>query len=54
MSSSSDEEEAIVAAMCCGEVSDRRYWTHNINLRREDHGEQHHLFPELSRKGFHF
>lgn len=53
MSSSSDsEEELIVVAAVCAEAereerARRRFWVHEINLKRETYGEFHHLFPDL-------
>lgn len=47
--SSSDSEEDIMIALACGEIQKRtpRFWIHEINLRRENFGEFHHLFPDL-------
>lgn len=51
MASSSEEEEIVVVAFACHEQEklERRYWIHEINLKREEHGEFHHLFPDLLR-----
>lgn len=49
MSSSSEEEILVLAAACAEEDEERsrRYWIHEINRKREVHGEFHHLFPDL-------
>lgn len=51
MSSSSDSEEDVMVALACAEVEaqekQRRYWVHEIYLKRKNCGEFYHLFPDL-------
>lgn len=50
MTSSEDsDEENIMIALACHEIekTKRRFWIHDINLKREIYGEFYHLFPDL-------
>ncbi|KAL4132454.1 hypothetical protein QTP88_009598 [Uroleucon formosanum] len=49
MDFSSDEELLVIACIANKEEKreKKRLWVHNINLKREEHGEFHTLFPDL-------
>ncbi|KAJ8883856.1 hypothetical protein PR048_015711 [Dryococelus australis] len=51
MSSSSEEKEIVVITFACHELekAERLFWIHEINLKREEFGEFHHLFSDLLR-----
>lgn len=53
MSSSSSDESVFLCALLTNEEEEqmmnkkRKVWTHNINKKRNEFGEFHHLFPDL-------
>jgi len=49
MDFSSDEELLVIASIADEEEKreKKRLWVHNINLKRDEHGEFHTLFPDL-------
>lgn len=50
MSSSSSDEDDMIALACLEiEKQNRRFWVHEINLKRDVFGEFVNLFPDLLR-----
>jgi len=49
MDFSSDEELLVIASIADEEEKrgEKRLWVHNMNAKRDEHGEFHTLFPDL-------